>query len=284
MPWKTIETDKGRKGEYEVYARLAQLDGPRDFFFNVYVPRDDGTTTEADIVMVHPKGLFVYEVKNYEGWIFGRFEQANWTQCLPGQFEAQKFKFFNPIKQNNVHVKALSEYLGLPRERIIPITAFSDACEFKDLSGTDGGKVPNLCKFSTVFAATELAIMQSKYEMTEDEYSSLCHEIENLCNADEATKAAHILHVREQQEKARARFAGNKNKPAAEDGEEDTREEAELPETVQADTSEASNDEGRTPGEEPPSDATVRVLCPSCGSEIKPWEGGVCRLCGTCVG
>ena len=39
------------------------------FLFNLYVPRDNGKTSEIDVIMLHPKGLFVIESKNCSGWI-----------------------------------------------------------------------------------------------------------------------------------------------------------------------------------------------------------------------
>ncbi len=42
-----------------------------------------GGTTEIDLLLIHPKGLFVFESKNYSGWIFGNEVYQNWTQTLP---------------------------------------------------------------------------------------------------------------------------------------------------------------------------------------------------------
>ena len=38
---------------------------------NVYIPKDNGETTEIDVVYITQKGIFVIESKNYSGWIFG---------------------------------------------------------------------------------------------------------------------------------------------------------------------------------------------------------------------
>lgn len=37
---------------------------------NVYVPKDDGSTSEIDLLYITQKGIFVFESKNYSGWIF----------------------------------------------------------------------------------------------------------------------------------------------------------------------------------------------------------------------
>ncbi|MBQ4094207.1 MAG: NERD domain-containing protein, partial [Oscillospiraceae bacterium] len=82
---------------------------------NLYVPYR-GKTSEIDLVMVHEKGIFVFESKNYSGWIFGSADQPYWIQSLQN---GDKNRFYNPILQNKTHIKALAEYLQLPE------TAFS---------------------------------------------------------------------------------------------------------------------------------------------------------------
>lgn len=62
------------------------------------------------------------ETKNYSGKIYGTENSEYWTQYLP-RFEKQ---FYNPVLQNDGHVKALrrvlKEYEPLP---ILPIVTFS---------------------------------------------------------------------------------------------------------------------------------------------------------------
>lgn len=66
------ELDAGSYGEYLIYVRLKVFEktGGR-FLFNLYIPKLDGGTTEIDVVLIHPGGLFVFESKNFSGWIFG---------------------------------------------------------------------------------------------------------------------------------------------------------------------------------------------------------------------
>lgn len=64
--------DKGRNGEYEIYRRLFPLEKQgAKFLFNVYLPKNNGETTEIDVLMIAKKGIIVFESKNYSGWIFG---------------------------------------------------------------------------------------------------------------------------------------------------------------------------------------------------------------------
>lgn len=94
---------------------------------NVTLETSNGTT-QIDHVIVSRFGIFVVEAKNYQGWIFGGENQAEWTQSLPG---GKKFRFQNPLRQNYRHIKALSEFLGLPEDRFHSVVMFWGESQFK---------------------------------------------------------------------------------------------------------------------------------------------------------
>ena len=124
--------DKGKLGEYLTYKHLrgTEKNGAK-FLFNVYIPKGDGETTEIDVLMIHAMGLFVFESKNYSGWIFGSENQKNWYQTLPqGRGRSHKESFYNPIMQNRTHIKHLKALVGeeIPTHSII---TFSERCTLK---------------------------------------------------------------------------------------------------------------------------------------------------------
>ena len=124
---------KGHFGEYLTeYALEHGNIGAVAVFSNVIVPRDFGptSTSEVDVVMLHEKGVFVIESKNYSGWIFGSPDQRDWTATLNPR---AKERFYNPIKQNRSHVKALSRHLGLEPGAFQSFIVFSERCEFKEV-------------------------------------------------------------------------------------------------------------------------------------------------------
>lgn len=98
---------------------------------NLIVPtgsRSRLETTEIDVVLLHPTGIYVIESKNYSGWIFGKADQRNWTVCLNRN---TKERVPNPIRQNDGHISALMRVLDLPREAFVSLIVFSERCEFK---------------------------------------------------------------------------------------------------------------------------------------------------------
>lgn len=94
---------------------------------NITIPFQDGTT-QIDHVLISTKGVFVIEVKNYSGWIFGNEKSKQWTQSI----YRVKSQFQNPIHQNFRHVIAMQQLLEfLPKEQIHSIVVFSGSAEFK---------------------------------------------------------------------------------------------------------------------------------------------------------
>ena len=85
-------------------------------------------TVQIDHVIASRFGVFVVEAKNYQGWIFGSEQQAEWTQCLPG---GRKFRFQNPLRQNYRHIKSLVEFLSLPDQYFHSVVMFWGDSEFK---------------------------------------------------------------------------------------------------------------------------------------------------------
>ena len=136
-PYWNVEDDKGAYGEYLIWKELRWVGGSSDncklvkFLFNAYIPKGDGTTTELDVIMLCPQGVFVFESKNYSGWIFGKENQRVWYQTLPqGRGKSVKEKFYNPIHQNLSHIKHLSNYLKLDIP-MFSVVVFSERCELK---------------------------------------------------------------------------------------------------------------------------------------------------------
>ncbi len=133
-----VRRDKGRYGEYCTYTYSKGIDGYKRYIFNCYLPKSGGETTEIDVILLHESGIYVFESKNYSGWIFGTETQKQWTQTLPvGRGRSQKSHFYNPIMQNKTHIKQMLNYLG--KDETLPVYSyivFSDRCTLKDITLT----------------------------------------------------------------------------------------------------------------------------------------------------
>ena len=125
----SMRLDKGRLGEFYTYKYLKPLKGHKRYLFNLYLPKENGETTEVDVILLHESGIYVFESKNYSGWIFGTESQQYWTQTLQaGKGSSQKNRFFNPIIQNKVHLKWLQNFLMDKTLPFYSYIVFSERC------------------------------------------------------------------------------------------------------------------------------------------------------------
>jgi len=127
--WNWIGLDPGPKGEYLAYRALGGVKGRKKFLFNCYIPIKPGYWSEIDLIMLHRSGVYVFECKNYSGWIFGSEGDVRWTQTFQhGQTE----RFLSPVKQNNAHIRWLRRFLPKLSEKAIhSVVVFGDRCELK---------------------------------------------------------------------------------------------------------------------------------------------------------
>lgn len=139
-PYSSVKHDKGKYGEYLTYKLLRHFEkSGGKFLFNILIPKETHGTTEIDVLLICPKGLFVFECKNYSGWIFGNEAHRNWTQTLPKGWngDCHRERFYNPVMQNAQHIRHLKHLLGknvLAHSLIV----FSDRCTLKDITISSG--------------------------------------------------------------------------------------------------------------------------------------------------
>ena len=170
--------------------RLVKLFGRKGKILrNIYLPKDDGTTSEVDVIYITQKGIFIFESKNYSGWIFGDEKSQNWTAMLPNR---QKNQFYNPIMQNNTHLKWMRKYIGddIP---LFSIIVFSERCELK--------KVNVLSDTVKVIKRDELyAVVTDIWESHEDVLSEqkiadVYEQLKILTKVSKEVKERHIEHI-----------------------------------------------------------------------------------------
>ena len=185
--------DVGQYGEYLTEYALGKdnLPGYRKTICNVYIPHK-GKTTEIDVVMVHEKGIFILESKNYSGWIFGSAEQHKWTQSLQN---GEKHQFYNPIKQNATHCKAIESFLDINAANIFSYIVFSKRCVLK--------KVPENTASYTILRRNALLrelrkdIDGKPVVFSPEQIELFSTALENAANVTAEQKQAHIEAIHE---------------------------------------------------------------------------------------
>lgn len=119
---------RGKLGEFKVNVGVTLFLDRKTYRLikNVTLPVGE-KTTQIDHLIVSPYGLFVIETKNMKGWIYGQSNRAQWTQVI----YRFKRKFQNPLLQNNIHVRAVRDLLGLGPEQVNNVVVFVGNCTFK---------------------------------------------------------------------------------------------------------------------------------------------------------
>lgn len=93
-------------------------------------------STQLDHLIVSPYGIFVIETKNHKGWVFGDTNGKVWTQVLTGMNNDRAYgghdhyTFYNPLKQNEGHIVALSQQLKLSRNYMTGMIVFTNPRAF----------------------------------------------------------------------------------------------------------------------------------------------------------
>jgi hypothetical protein len=124
---KKVESTRiGELGEHKINIQLDQLPKYCKYLSDIMIRNSKSRSgfSQIDHVVISPFGLFVIETKNYNGEIKGLREDTNWTV-------SNRFKMYNPLKQNYGHIKALESMIkGYPDLIYISMISFTMRCRF----------------------------------------------------------------------------------------------------------------------------------------------------------
>jgi len=128
------KTYRGTKSERKLVLKLLKYGIPaEDIYHDLYIEKSNGNFSQIDLVVITQVGIIVFEVKDYSGWLFGKGYQDKWTQVLA--YGREKYRFYNPVKQNNGHIsvlrKKLKQFENMPFYSVI---VFYGNCRFRDIS------------------------------------------------------------------------------------------------------------------------------------------------------
>lgn len=103
---------------------------------NLYLPWSDGRTAQIDELIIAESGIYVIEMKNYKGWIFGNENNQYWTQVLYTRYRgvSTKNRLYNPIRQNASHISCIRKNLRGYKGPIHSLVVFGNGAEFKDVT------------------------------------------------------------------------------------------------------------------------------------------------------
>ena len=108
IPYVSLMQKDGTRGEFEAYHVLMKNGLEAEYIFNREIPKDNGLFTELDLIILHKNGIIVLENKHYSTRIYGKATDYDLTII---DHTGQKISIYNPIRQNEQHVAALTKYL-----------------------------------------------------------------------------------------------------------------------------------------------------------------------------
>jgi len=146
--------NRGTESERSLILLLLKKGFPSvTIYHDLIIKKDNDGFSQIDLVLVTSEGIIVFEVKDYSGWIFGSGNNTNWTQVL--SYGKKKYKFYNPIKQNNNHIselrKTLKQFENIP---FFSVIVFFGDCELKEINYVPKGTY--LVKSHRVFEVLNL--------------------------------------------------------------------------------------------------------------------------------
>ncbi len=132
---KTVTSLKrGTQSERDLVLQLLKHGLPsQTIFHDLCLVKNNKQFAQIDVVLATTEGIIVIEVKDYRGWIFGNGNHTHWTQVLA--YGKRKYRFYNPIKQNNGHINTLNNQLK--QFKNIPffsVIVFYGDCELKEIN------------------------------------------------------------------------------------------------------------------------------------------------------
>ncbi len=188
--FREVYFNKGLYGEYLLRNELEKIDGYKRFVSNAYLTKKNGQTTEVDLILLHTSGIYVFESKNYSGWIFGDEKSKQWMQTLEN---GEKNRFHNPIYQNKLHITALKQTLELPEYvKVYSIIIFSERCEFKELNVSS---VPVIHRNQVRKTVKDFSL-KSPGNLSSDKIDEIYNKLYPLTLVSEETKEKHVNDIK----------------------------------------------------------------------------------------
>jgi len=176
----------GEIGEELIYQILEERISSRyKILRNIYLRKENGRSTEIDMLVISGRGIYVIESKNRSGIIYGKRQEAQWTQFLN---KKTKYPVYNPVIQNETHIKALKSYLkDYPNIQYFNIIVFSENCTLKVTDVHDA----YLIKRNELNKTINEIVKTHKETISENEKEEIIKFLSMLSQSDSGIKEQH---------------------------------------------------------------------------------------------
>ncbi len=205
----------GREGEDRAAEVLTHpgLFGPRGKLLrSLYLSNPSGSTTELDLVFLTRRGIFVLESKNYSGFVYGNAWEEEWTvsrragTTVFGTEKREKRPFYNPIWQNERHIRDLRAFLEAETELgadipLLPVILFSDRCTLAEIDPQREDCW--ICSLPRLRKTLRKALRHRPKCLSRREIRALARLLEPLSRQSKRVRRQHVRQVKKIQRQAR---------------------------------------------------------------------------------
>ncbi len=175
IPFKEVYKDKGNKFEIYCYEELKnQLGSDIKILINTLIPRVDSINeyAEIDLIVFHNTGIYVLELKDYNGYVYGNKDNKNWTVGYPSDSKSKNKKdltinFYNPIMQNEGHITDLRKVFDY---NYLNYVVFSSKTIFRSYidNVTSIDKFIEMLKSNIILSSQEIVQIEKAYLTIKD--------------------------------------------------------------------------------------------------------------------
>lgn len=187
-------------GEVRLIFGLEKVFPAQRIFADCYFPKVDPklgvrkVVTKADLVQidcmtVDESGIYVFESKDYVGWIYAHGKRVHWTQV--SGYGKNKHQFYSPVRQNEAHITAIRTIIG-DTVPIYSVIVFGREATLKVLED-----LPENCVVCTQAEIRQvMASRRQKKCLDAERVDNLCRRIQlGMVNPDRVVRAEHIEEV-----------------------------------------------------------------------------------------
>jgi hypothetical protein len=173
---------------------------------------DERSSSQIDNMLLTQKALYVIEVKNYQGYIFGNEVNDEWTVTVKhvntkktksgrtyNKVHISKHRFYNPIKQNKTHInkiKNLTDILNvLP---VYNIVVFGKNAVIKDV---EHSKESNVLHQRDLFRFVKSQESLLIYEIDTNTQIDIIDELHSINIKDKQKRKEHVRNIKQKYNK-----------------------------------------------------------------------------------
>lgn len=184
----------GAKGEAFVFHEINKVPVFKYGVPNLVLINENKTkSTEVDVVFILPSGLYVIESKNKKGRFYGSCDEAEWYLSSLNE----SGDTYNPILQNDTHIKMIQELLCVANIPVHNIIAHSSTCAFKIYDKKERPDV-KIIKYENIFKYVvfqEVISLIKKTRISKERITEVGEKLIDIQIENQKYKGIHVENV-----------------------------------------------------------------------------------------